>query len=169
MKSLHILLTATMLSGILAVPPAFADDQQATSTAKTEAPAKPNSQLQAVHDNLVQAEHFLENKQYADARHALTEAKKGLGDYKWLIHEDSQKVHVKAMENEIGQLTEELKKEDPSTLDKAVTKVKGWATEVKQWLTSHPPKGHKPEHPKIFQHKNNAPTTEDRQHHEGGS
>lgn len=151
MKPFHVLIITSMLSGALALP-ALAADQQATPPAKAETPAKPNNALQTVHDNLVQAQEFLAKKQYIDARHALTEAKKGLGDYKWLIHEDSQKAHVKAMGDEIGQLTEELKKEDPSTLDKATAKVKKWAATVNEWLASqadlHLRSPHWDEHPK---------------------
>ena len=146
MKLFYTLIVTVMFAGAFMLQPALAIESATTSV-------KQDNPLQAVHNNLVQAEHFLEKKQYADARHALTDAKKGLGDYKWLIHEDSQKEHVKTMEDEIGQLTEELKKEDPSTLDKATSKVKSWAAKVKKWLTSHPEPGHKPEHPYILKHE----------------
>ena len=153
MKPFYALITTTVLSSLFVFQPALAADQKEEAPAKAETSARPDNPLQTVHDNLVQAGNFLAEKQYADARRALTNAKKGLGDYKWLIHEDSQKAHVKVMEDKIAQLSEELKKEDPSMLDKATAEVKEWAADVKGWLTSHPAPGHKAEHPEILQHK----------------
>lgn len=109
--------------------------------------------LHVVHDNLTLAQNLIAEKQYDSARYALRYAKKGLGDYNFLVHDLDHKKHVETMQKDIDALSERLGKEDPNTLQKAGAEVKTWAAKVKKWLTSHPAPGHQPQHPKVFQHK----------------
>lgn len=111
--------------------------------------------LHTVHDNLVLAQNLLEEKRYGAARFALKYAKKGLGDYNFLVHEPERKQHVEQMQKDIDALSEELRKEDPAMLQKSATTIKGWGSAVKKWLTSHPEPGHEPEHPFILKHNKN--------------
>ena len=112
-----------------------------------------NDPLHVVHDNLTLAQNLLQEKQYDSARYALTYAKKGLGDYNFLVHDPDHKKHVEAMQKDMDALYERLGKEDPGALQKAGAEIKEWASKVKKWLTSHPEPGHQPQHPKVFQHK----------------
>lgn len=108
--------------------------------------------LHTVHDNLVLAENLLREKRYDAARFALKYAKKGLGDYVFLVHHTDQKQHAEQLQKDIDTLSEQLRKEDPTALQKSGDTVKGWAKDVRKWLTSHPEPGHKPQHPHILKH-----------------
>lgn len=112
--------------------------------------------LHTVHDNLVLAENLLREKRYDAARFALKYAKKGLGDYNFLVHHTDQKQHAEQLQKDIDTLSEQLSKEDPTALQKSADTVKGWASTVKKWLTSHPEPGHKPVHPYTLKHNKNG-------------
>lgn len=90
--------------------------------------------LHTVHDNLVLAENLLREKRYDAARFALTYARKGLGDYNFLVHDPERKQHVGQMQKDIDTLSEQLNKDDPTTLQKAGATVKGWAMITGKWL-----------------------------------
>lgn len=102
--------------------------------------------LHAAHDNLVLAENLLREKQYDAARFALKYARKGFEDYGARVHEPARKQHAEQMRKDIDELSERLRKEDPSALQKAAGTVKGWAVKVKDWLRHpYPEPGPKPE------------------------
>lgn len=103
--------------------------------------------LHLAHDHLVLVENLLREKRYDAARFALNYAKKGLGDYSSRAHDPERKQHAEQMQNDIDALSEQLRKEDPTTLQKAGDTVKGWGAKVKKWLTSHPESADKTEHP----------------------
>ncbi len=92
--------------------------------------------LQTVHDNLVLAENLLREKRYDAARFALKYARKGLGDY---ARHGDEKAHAEQLQKDIDGLSEQLRKEDPTVLQKSADTVKGWVAAVKKW--------HRPEHP----------------------
>lgn len=102
--------------------------------------------LHAAHDNLVLAENLLREKQYDAARFALKYARTGFEDYGARVHEPARKQHAEQMRKDIDELSERLRKEDPSALQKAAGTVKGWAVKVKDWLRHpYPEPGPKPE------------------------
>lgn len=101
--------------------------------------------LHVVHDNLIVAENLLGEKRYDAARYALKYARKGLDDYSLEQHGPVRKKHVEQMQKDIDVLSEQLRKEDPSTLQKAGDTVKGWAAKVKNWFDDSPELDHKPE------------------------
>ncbi|MHB0926321.1 MAG: YfdX family protein [Gallionellaceae bacterium] len=102
--------------------------------------------LHVVHDNLFLAESLLGEKRYDAARFALKYARKGLGDYGSQLHDPARKQHVEQMRKDIDALSEQLRKEDPTTLQKAGGTVKGWGAKVKKWFGHPDPEpGHKPE------------------------
>jgi hypothetical protein len=100
--------------------------------------------LHVAHDNLILAENLLREKRYDAARFALKYARKGFDDYGSRAHDPAQKQHAEQMQKDIDELSEQLRKEDPTTLQKAGDTVKGWGANVKKWL-GHPEPGHKPE------------------------
>lgn len=100
--------------------------------------------LHVAHDNLILAENLLREKRYDAARFALKYARKGFDDYGSRAHDPAQKQHAGQMQKDIDELSEQLRKEDPTTLQKAGDTVKGWGANVKKWL-GHPEPGHKPE------------------------
>lgn len=100
--------------------------------------------LHVAHDNLILAENLLREQRYSAARFALKYARKGLGDYSSRLHDPTQKQHAEQMQKDIDELSEQLRKEDPTTLQKAGDTVKGWGATVKKWFV-HPKPGHKPE------------------------
>ncbi len=93
--------------------------------------------LHVAHDNLIMAENLLREKRYDAARFALKYARKGLGDYSSQLHDSAQKQHAEKMQKDIDALSEQLRKEDPTTLQKAADTVKGWGAKVKKWY-AHP-------------------------------
>lgn len=97
--------------------------------------------LNTVHDNLVLAENLLREKRYDAARFALKYASKGLDDY---ARHGVDKAHAEQLQKDIDALSEQLRKEDPTVLQKSADTVKGWVTDVKKW--------HKPEHPHHPEH-----------------
>jgi hypothetical protein len=97
--------------------------------------------LHVVHDNLVLAENLLREKRYDAARFALKYASKGLEDYGSRAHDPAQKQDAKRMQKDIDVLSEQLRKEDPTTLQKAADTVKGWGAKVKKWFV-HPNPDH---------------------------
>lgn len=100
--------------------------------------------LHVAHDNLILAENLLREKRYDAARFALKYARKGLGDYSSRLHDPAQKQHAEKMQKNIDALSEQLRKEDPTTLQKAGDTVKGWGAKVKKWYAHPAPKpGHK--------------------------
>lgn len=103
--------------------------------------------LHVAHDNLILAENLLREKRYAAARFALKYARKGLGDYSSRLHDPARKQHSEKMQKDIDALSEQLRKEDPTTLQKAGDTVKGWGATVKKWFAPHPAPdhGHRPE------------------------
>lgn len=102
--------------------------------------------LHVAHDNLILAENLLREKRYDAARFALKYARKGLGDYSSRLHDPAQRQHAEKMQKDIDALSEQLLKEDPTTLQKAGDTVKGWGAKVKKWFDHPVPKhGHKPE------------------------
>lgn len=102
--------------------------------------------LYVAHDNLVLAENLLREKRYDAARFALKYARKGLGHYGSRLHDPSRKQHAARMQKDIDVLSEQLRKEDPTTLQKAGDTVKGWSANVKKWSAHPTPEpGHKPE------------------------
>lgn len=117
--------------------------------------------LMVVHDNLILAESLLGEKRYDASRFALKYARKGLGHYSSRLHDPARKQHVDQMQKDIDALSDQLRKEDPSTLQKAGATVKGWSASVKQWLTSHPQPGDKAEHPNPPRHKDGKPKTQE--------
>ena len=102
--------------------------------------------LHVAHDNLILAENLLREKRYNAARFALKYASKGFDDYGSHVHDPAQKQHAERMQKDIDALSEQLRKEDPTTLQKAGDTVKGWGADVKKWFArpalDH---GHKPE------------------------
>lgn len=100
--------------------------------------------LHVAHDNLILAENLLREKRYEAARFALKYARKGFDDYGSRVHDPIQKQHAERMQKDIDTLSEQLRKEDPTTLQKAGDTVKGWGTAVKKWFR-HPDPVHKPE------------------------
>ncbi|MFZ5875435.1 MAG: YfdX family protein [Nitrospirota bacterium] len=116
--------------------------------------------LIVAHDNLILAESLLGEKRYDSARYALKYARKGLGDYSSRLHDPARKQHVEQIQKDIDVLSEQLRKEDPSTLQKAGDAVKGWGANVKKWLTSHPEPGDKTEHSKPLRHMGIQPETQ---------
>jgi hypothetical protein len=100
--------------------------------------------LHVTHDNLILAENLLREKRYDAARYALKYASKGLDDYGSRLHDPARKQHVERMQRDIDELSEQLRKEDPTTLQKAGDTVKGWGATVKKWFR-HPKPDHKPE------------------------
>lgn len=102
--------------------------------------------LHVAHDNLILAENLLREKRYAAARFALKYARKGFDDYGSQVHDPAQKQHAERMQKDIDALSEQLRKEDPTTLQKAGDTVKDWAAKVKKWFAhSTPEPAHKPE------------------------
>lgn len=114
--------------------------------------------LHIVHDNLILAENLLREKHYDGARFALKYAKKGLGDYESRLHDSGQKKHVTQMQKDIDAFSEQLRKDDPTVLQKAAATVKGWGKNVKKWLT-HPAPSHQPEHSAWPTQKDSKPET----------
>ncbi|MDP2695439.1 MAG: hypothetical protein Q8O58_11325 [Gallionella sp.] len=102
--------------------------------------------LHVAHDNLVLAENLLREKRYEAARFALKYASKGFEDYGSRLHDPARKQHVEQMQKDIDALAEQLRKEDPTRLQKAADTVKGWGAKVKKWFGHPSPQhGHKPE------------------------
>jgi hypothetical protein len=101
--------------------------------------------LHVAHDNLILAENLLREKRYDAARFALKYARKGFDDYGSRVHDPAQKQHAEQMQKDIDALSEQLRKEDPTTLQKAADTVKGWGATVKKWFGHPAPAGHKPE------------------------
>ncbi|MDZ4140807.1 MAG: hypothetical protein HOP24_00760 [Sideroxydans sp.] len=102
--------------------------------------------LHVAHDNLILAENLLREKRYAAARFALKYARKGFDDYGSQVHDPAQKQHAERMQKDIDALSEQLRKEDPTTLQKSRDTVKGWAAKVKKWFAhSATEPAHKPE------------------------
>lgn len=97
--------------------------------------------LHVAHDNLILAENLLGEKRYDAARYALKYARKGLDDYGSGLHDPAEKQPVERMQRDIDALSEQLRKEDPTTLQKAGDTVKGWGATLKKRFR-HP----KPEH-----------------------
>lgn len=93
--------------------------------------------LHVAHDNLILAENLLREKHYDAARFALKYATNGLGDYSSQLHDSAQKQHAEKMQKDIDALSEQLRKEDPTTLQKAGDTIKDWGAKVKKWYT-HP-------------------------------
>lgn len=101
--------------------------------------------LDVVHDNLVLAENLLREKRYDAARFALKYASKGLDDYGSRTHDLAQKQDAERMRKDIDVLSEQLRKEDPTALQKARDTVKGWGAKVKKWFAHPAPQPvHKP-------------------------
>lgn len=101
--------------------------------------------LHVAHDNLVLAENLLREKRYDAARFALKYARKGFEDYGSRAHDPAQKQHAERMQKDIDALSEQLRKEDPTGLQKAADTVKGWGAKVKKWFGHPSPEpGHKP-------------------------
>lgn len=102
--------------------------------------------LHVAHDNLILAGNLLREKRYDAARFALKHASKDFEDYGSQVHDPARKQHVEQMQKDIDALAEQLRKEDPTTLQKAGDTVKGWGATVKKWFV-HPAldHGHKPE------------------------
>lgn len=100
--------------------------------------------LHVVHDNLILAESLLGEKRYDAARFALKYAGKGFADYGSRAHDPAQKQHAEQMQKDIDALSEQLRQEDPTALQKAGDTVKSWGANVKKRL-SHPKPDHKPE------------------------
>lgn len=96
--------------------------------------------LHVAHDNLILAENLLREKRYDAARFALKYARKGLDDYSSRLHDSAQKQHAEKMQKDIDALSEQLRKEDPNTLQKAGDTVKGWGAKVKKWYAHPAPK-----------------------------
>ncbi len=90
--------------------------------------------LHVAHDNLVLAENLLREKRYDAARFALKYASKGFEDYGSQVHDPARKQHAEQMQKDIDALSEQLRKEDPTTLQKAGDTVKGWGADVKKWF-----------------------------------
>lgn len=102
--------------------------------------------LLVAHDNLILAENLLREKRYEAARFALKYARKGFEDYGSKAHDPAQKQNAEQMRKDIDVLSEQLRKEDPTTLQKAGDTVKGWGAKVKKWFVHPAPEhGHKPE------------------------
>jgi predicted negative regulator of RcsB-dependent stress response len=100
--------------------------------------------LHVAHDNLILAENLLGEKRYDAARYALKYARKGLGDYSSRLYDPARKQPVERMQRDIDELSEQLRKEDPTTLQKAGDTVKGWGATLKKWFR-HPKPDHKTE------------------------
>lgn len=92
--------------------------------------------LQVVHDNLTLSRELLTEKRYTAARFALKYAKQGLVDYK--TPETTRKQHVEQMEKDIEGLYEQLAKEDPTLLQRAIATIESWAGEIDGWLARDP-------------------------------
>lgn len=100
--------------------------------------------LLVAHDNLILAENLLREHRYDAARFALKYARKDLGDYSSGVHDPARKQHVEKMRKDIDALAEQLRKEDPTTLEKAGDTIKGWGANVKKWSAHPAPEpGHK--------------------------
>ena len=93
--------------------------------------------LLVAHDNLILAENLLREHRYAAARFALKYARKGFEEFGSREHDPAQKQHAERMRKDIDVLSEQLRKEDPTTLQKAGDTVKGWGANVKK-LFAHP-------------------------------
>lgn len=101
--------------------------------------------LLVAHDNLTLAENLLREKRYDAARFALKYASKGFEDYGTRVHDPAQKQNAEHMQKDIDALSEQLRKEDPTTLQKAGDTVKGWGAKVKKWFVHPAPEpSHKP-------------------------
>lgn len=102
--------------------------------------------LIVAHDNLILAENLLREKSYDAARFALKYAKEGFDHYGSKARDPARKQHAERMQKDIDALSETLRKEDPTTLQKAGDTIKGWGTNVKQWFVEATPEsGQKPE------------------------
>ncbi|MCC6208300.1 MAG: YfdX family protein [Gammaproteobacteria bacterium] len=105
-----------------------------------------NDPLHVTHDNLILAANLLREERYDSARFALKYARKDLGDYSSRVHDPARKQHVEQMRKEIDALSDRLRKEDPTTLQKTEDTVKGWGAKVKKWFDHPAPEpGHIPE------------------------
>ena len=97
---------------------------------------KKQSLLQSSYDHLILASGLLDEQQYAYSRFALGNARQLLAAYALSINDNDQDDQVRALNYEITWLTGELKKEDPSMLQKANAKIKVWIQTVKGWIQS---------------------------------
>lgn len=95
--------------------------------------------LLVAHDNLILAENLLREKSYDAARFALKYAKEGFDQYGSKAHDPARKQQAEQMQKNIDALSEQLRKEDPTTLQKAGDTIKGWGTNVKQWFVKATP------------------------------
>lgn len=94
--------------------------------------------LYVAHDNLILAENLLREKRYDAVRYALKYSRQALGDYGSRVHDPDRKQHAEQMQKDIDAFSEQLRKEDPTTLQKAGDTVKGWGDEVKKWFLPIP-------------------------------
>jgi uncharacterized protein YqgQ len=93
--------------------------------------------LQHTYDYLVMGDNLLKEKEFAYSRLTLKHAQKILKTYKPTIADPQRTDQINTMKYELGKLSEELKKEDPTMLDKALKQVERWIGLVKGWVTQH--------------------------------
>ncbi|MDB2414156.1 hypothetical protein N9W34_00115 [Rickettsiales bacterium] len=91
--------------------------------------------LFSIQDNLSLAQNLLNHKYYDSARFALNHARKGLKTYKKDLEKRKEGAeNVNDMDKKISMLEEELKKKDPTLLQKADEELSEWGNKVKGWF-----------------------------------